>query len=742
MNQAQLTVPPPLADDHEDVAWALRAASAQWRRHARADAIAWVERAAETAEEVGEIPRSVELLQLVESLRRKMLDEGEELSAPVSSQAPPPPPPSVPSSGGASVSSASSVPASSPAPSSAPASVSPAPSSPSGVGAVPPRVGPPPPPPPPRVAPPGALPPLPPPRADLAGLPPLPPPRSSTGGAPPPPPLPPLPLTTRPRLQSIDIEIEVEDLPADPELGVAAQLEEEFEAEERQVEGAGSPSPSAASLLSGDSLPPSSGGARESQEESPVEFGELDFVEEAPTSRHSLPALEEVSAWEQGAAPLGEEPESSGLSSSLPPAELASSGTWDLSSPAEGELLEMSPEDLEKEFGVDLSVEPYWASPSAPSAAASSVRAVTAAELAALQAEAESLEAAQAEDDFAQAADESVELPSQPVVGLASVRPSRPPGAPDLIASHGLEPFRPAPSAELPWTAPVEPPSRPSQAPPSDWMQEPEPSDSAEERPLAELPSAVPASVLELVDWSLFSKFQGLPEARLQQLAAQARFLRLENGEEEPAPGAVLVLRGAVQVMPTILDASCAVLRKGEVLFTRGSLKTETGLRVLGFDPGTQVALLSQAVLDEASSASPEVLAAWQQVGDFFQALAGAVLGPLGDSMDEIFRAMVLEKCQLRRFSPGALVAQAGKPTDGLYIVGSGQLSLLSEEGAPAGELFEGDFLFPSTLLMGGAAPQTARAGEEGALTLYASRMDAHELLATCPPLIELLASL
>src|SRR5690606_35933513 len=61
---ARPTVPPPSDDDHEDVAWALRAASAQWRREDHADAISWVKRAAETAEEVGHATRARELFQV------------------------------------------------------------------------------------------------------------------------------------------------------------------------------------------------------------------------------------------------------------------------------------------------------------------------------------------------------------------------------------------------------------------------------------------------------------------------------------------------------------------------------------------------------------------------------------------------------------------------------------------------------------------------------------------------------
>src|SRR5690606_35435013 len=70
MSGSPLTVPPPRDDDHDDVAWALRAASAQWKRDAAEDAVGWVRRAAETAVEVGAIDRAAELVQLANTLAR------------------------------------------------------------------------------------------------------------------------------------------------------------------------------------------------------------------------------------------------------------------------------------------------------------------------------------------------------------------------------------------------------------------------------------------------------------------------------------------------------------------------------------------------------------------------------------------------------------------------------------------------------------------------------------------------
>jgi hypothetical protein len=51
-----------------------------------------------------------------------------------------------------------------------------------------------------------------------------------------------------------------------------------------------------------------------------------------------------------------------------------------------------------------------------------------------------------------------------------------------------------------------------------------------------------------------------------------------------------------------------------------------------------------------------------------------------------------------------------------------------------------GEIVFPESILTATPATGTVRVGRGGALVLYAARMSAHELLATCPPFLEILA--
>jgi hypothetical protein len=447
------------------------------------------------------------------------------------------------------------------------------------------------------------------------------------------------------------------------------------------------------------------------------DFGELDFVEEAPTSRRSV-------------GPDGPR--------ITPPTYHDATGGMDLdlSSPAEVAMsrrsvqLDSEHDDIEQELGVNLSLDvhrpPLGSAPKISPAQAVAER----------------------------------------PVGMASVRPSRPPGAPDRIAHSGPEPFAQAPSATLP---PVEPPSRPSQAPSPRSMREPSPLSSAKPAPRASLddvpsgaiPSAPPlpridtshikdeerppsmrvrGTVVDGLDLLDVPGLQDLPEEALAILLASVVITRLERGVEAASFGVALVTHGAVQLMPTIADAACALARKGEVIFTQGTLATGIELRVVGFDPGSRVALFSRQALERATADCPWVADDLAAVADKYQALAGAVMGPLGDSLDDMFRGMVLEKLSVKRPKPGDAVATAGKALDGLYIVGAGSVDILGPDGAVTDSLGAGDFLFPETLLGGSPAPRSARVGDKGALLLYATRMSAHELLATCPPFIELLA--
>jgi hypothetical protein len=292
-----------------------------------------------------------------------------------------------------------------------------------------------------------------------------------------------------------------------------------------------------------------------------------------------------------------------------------------------------------------------------------------------------------------------------------------------------------APAAVLssrPPAAPLPPEAR--AALPSEMELKSEP----EAQPEPELPP--PSTQLEpfvagisLADIEGFVDFP--PETQLS-LARAARVERLATDEEVAGFGLALVLRGSVNVMPTIADVACGSAGERELVYGRGTLPEGVALRLVATAPDTQVAIWDFEAIEPPLAECPWVREELQGVADRYQALAGVSMGPMGDRLDDALRSMVLSRCRLVKLLPDELLVEAGKPVGGLYIVGAGRLKL----GNCAQELGPGDFLFAQQILGGGAAPTTARAGGMGTLLMVADRSAAHELMLSVPPLLELLA--
>jgi signal-transduction protein with cAMP-binding, CBS, and nucleotidyltransferase domain len=137
----------------------------------------------------------------------------------------------------------------------------------------------------------------------------------------------------------------------------------------------------------------------------------------------------------------------------------------------------------------------------------------------------------------------------------------------------------------------------------------------------------------------------------------------------------------------------------------------------------------------------PWVVDELKVLADRFQALSGVSMGKMGDHLDDMLRAMVTDRCQVKLFLAGDELVAKGKPVGGMYILGGGQIEILDANGGVSEELSPGDFLFAAQILAGGGSPATARAGAGGALVLFADRPTAHELLVSVPPLLEIFAS-
>jgi hypothetical protein len=233
---------------------------------------------------------------------------------------------------------------------------------------------------------------------------------------------------------------------------------------------------------------------------------------------------------------------------------------------------------------------------------------------------------------------------------------------------------------------------------------------------------------------------EDLPPEGQVSLMHQAKISTLSVEEEVSSFGLALVLRGAVSVMPTIADVASARVVKGDIVWSQGHVDDGVALRLVASEDSTEVAVWDARVLNEAVHDLPWVVEDLKTLADRFQALAGVCMGPMGERLDDTLRAMVTDRCEVKRLLPGEEVVTKGKPVGGMFIMAAGRVEIADGDNVVS-ELGPGDFLFASQVLAGGAAPHSARAGKGGALVLFAGRGVAHELLLSVPPLLEIFAS-
>ncbi|HEY0469710.1 MAG TPA: cyclic nucleotide-binding domain-containing protein [Polyangiaceae bacterium] len=223
-------------------------------------------------------------------------------------------------------------------------------------------------------------------------------------------------------------------------------------------------------------------------------------------------------------------------------------------------------------------------------------------------------------------------------------------------------------------------------------------------------------------------------------LAREARIERLGPDEEISSFGLALVLKGVIKVMPAIADLACARAVKGDIVWSEGNLEDGVALRLVAGEEATEVAVWEAELLKGIVRDYPWVVEDLKNLADRFQALAGVAMGPMGERLDDSLRAMVTERCEIRRLLPNEMLTTKGKPVGGMYIMAAGRLEIMAGDEIES-ELGPGDFLFGPQVLSNGAAPSDARAGKGGALVLFASRSIAHDLLLSVPPLLEIFAS-
>jgi hypothetical protein len=211
--------------------------------------------------------------------------------------------------------------------------------------------------------------------------------------------------------------------------------------------------------------------------------------------------------------------------------------------------------------------------------------------------------------------------------------------------------------------------------------------------------------------------------------------------EEVTVSGLAFVITGSAAIQATVAEASAGVLNAGELIYAKSPIAETVSLRLVAEAEQTQIALWDAKTAEDALSASPDLLDRLKVASARAQAIVGCSMGAMGDRLDESLRTLAIERLETRILQPNEVLAAAGLPVPGLVIVGVGTVELDDGGGDHvADRLLPGDFLFATEVLGGEAAPATARAGSRGAVVLFGARAVAHELLLTCPPLLEIFA--
>ncbi len=252
--------------------------------------------------------------------------------------------------------------------------------------------------------------------------------------------------------------------------------------------------------------------------------------------------------------------------------------------------------------------------------------------------------------------------------------------------------------------------------------------------------SAVGPNVVDGIALDQVRGFEDLPEEVQLQLAKIVRVEPLDAGEEVAFFGAVVVTAGTVDILPAFSDESGAVAHQADVVFTKGTLAEGIALRVVSKVDGTRVAIWEPDTFDAAIAECPWVHDELRFIADYFLAVCGAALGPLGERLDDALRGAVFKRLEVRALQPGEVLLNAAEPIPSLFVLGGGQLEAMGD-AAPVEEFGVGDFVYSSQMISAQKAPHQVVAGGRGALVLYAPRSVAHELMMSVPPLLEVMSS-
>jgi CRP-like cAMP-binding protein len=269
--------------------------------------------------------------------------------------------------------------------------------------------------------------------------------------------------------------------------------------------------------------------------------------------------------------------------------------------------------------------------------------------------------------------------------------------------------------------------------------QQPE-SAQQEERSASDGITKMGEGAVSAMDLAGIGALAGTSEAQREQLVHDAVVLLCSADVDLPGFALAVILEGEVCATAGPHEATLERFGPGSIIRATDTLGEPVSARFRVTADDTTLALWNDAKLSSALALVPDAAIddALRATADRVQAWASVASSSMGGQLHEEVRLRLVERLSVRALKAGAELFVAGDAVLGMFLVGSGSISV---DGALATVIGPGEFVFAGATLSNGRASATARAGDSGALVLFSDRRTTQELYATEPLLLELLAA-
>jgi hypothetical protein len=326
------------------------------------------------------------------------------------------------------------------------------------------------------------------------------------------------------------------------------------------------------------------------------------------------------------------------------------------------------------------------------------------------------------------------------------------PAAPSVLDSARPRTTRPRPLSLRPAAPPSQPlhlddlpeapPQRLQTPRPPRPLSRPAPALAASSELRLKVPLAPPVPIIGVpissAEVDQIEALEDIPDDARSSLIDAARAISLAADETMPAPAAVMVLVGDVEVRSARHAVRIDLIEPGQMRLLAPVPPAQSELIIAGGAGGARVLAITHDRIERLRKVAPWVVQELEPASDDVHVVAGALRGKLGVRLDGEVLDEILDCTDVVRLQPSVVVVKRGEPVRAFIVVGAGELALRTGEG-PDGRVVAGEVLFPRELLEGSAAPAQVRAGPAGALLLVANRASTTDLLARAASLVEIL---